>query len=238
MTDINKIQGINEELINDIEKCDNDDNNDVNNIEKCDNDVNNDIKVYNSDINYEIPLYSVLPYPIIKSKSILKQNKNPQDLAEDDDKIKIVIVKFIAILFVAIVISPFIICDLLFGYTDDSCVDIYPQNLNFINMKIYLLVSGYYVIGLLSIIAINWYFISDSNEGVKIVLVAGLSILSHISKVFLILWNIIGAIIFWGTLNKRNYCSKSTNTYLFVSLILKLLLNFYNVMSTNNKRDK
>ena len=235
MTGINKIQDINEELINDIEKCDNDVNNDVNdNV----NNVNNDIKVYNSDINYEIPLYSVLPYPIIKSKSILKQNKKPQDLAEDDDKIKLVIVQFIAILFVAIVISPFIICDLLFGYTDDSCVDIYPQNLNFINMKIYLLVSGYYVIGLLSIIAINWYFISDSNEGVKIVLVSGLSIISHISKVFLILWNIIGAIIFWGTLNKRNYCSKSTNTYLFVSLIIKLLLNFYNVMSTNNKREK
>lgn len=168
-------------------------------------------------------------------KGILK--KTNYDI-EKDDKMKSIIGHLIAILIVVILVSPFVICDLVFGYTDDSCVDIYPENMGFMNMKIYLLVSGYLVIGLLLCIITNLSFVAKDNTGDNIVLVAFLSIVIHISQVFFVIWNILGAVIFWGTLNKRNLCSKSINTYLFVSLIIKLVVNFYNIMSTNNKKEK
>ena len=168
-------------------------------------------------------------------KGILKNTSREK---EHDNKIKSFILQFISILFVALFVSPFIICDLVFGYNDYSCVDIYPENMSFINMKIYLLVSGYFAIGILSCIIINLYFAADDNVGENIILVAFLSIVLHISQVFFIIWNILGAVIFWGTLNKHNYCSKSINSYLFVSLIMKLFANFCNIMATKDKKNE
>jgi hypothetical protein len=168
-------------------------------------------------------------------KSILKRTNRE---IENDNKIKAFILQFIGILFAALFVSPFIICDLVFGYNDDSCVDIYPENMSFMNMKIYLLVSGYLTIGLLACIIINLYFAADDNIGNNIILVAFLSIILHISQVFFVIWNILGAVIFWGTLNKHNYCSKSINTYLFVSLIMKLFVNFCNIMANKDKKNE
>ena len=168
-------------------------------------------------------------------KGILKKTTHN---SESDNKIKTFILQFIGILFVALLVSPFVVCDLVFGYNDDSCVDIYPENMSFINMKIYLLVSGYLAIGVLSCIIINLYFASDNNIGENIVLVAFLSIVLYISQVFFVIWNILGAVIFWGTLNKHNYCSKSINTYLFVSLIMKLFANFCNIMANKDKKNE
>jgi len=169
-----------------------------------------------------------LPEPkcILKNKDI-----------ENDTQFQTNFINVCIILIAALFVSPFIICDLVFGYNDDSCVDIYPENLSFVNMKIYLLVSGYFAISMLTIILTNC-IIANGNEGDNIVSIAILSILFHISRVFLVIWNIIGAVIFWGTLNKQNYCSKSTNAYLFVSLIIKLFGNFCNIMMSNNKKEK
>lgn len=168
------------------------------------------------------------------AKSIIRNMKSSQEL-EAENEIKIRIVKFVSILFISIFASPFIICDLIFGYSDESCVDTYPENLNLVNMKTYLLVSAYYIIGFLTILFINLCFISENND-TSVILFSLLSIMKNLSQVFLLLWNIIGAIIFWGTLNQRELCSKSTNTYLFVSLIIKLLVNFYNIFNNNKKK--
>jgi hypothetical protein len=165
-------------------------------------------------------------------KCILKKTNS----TESDNKIKSIILQLISILFVIIFISPFVICDLVFGYKDDSCVDIYPENMGYINMKIYLLASGYFTLGILSSILINWYFVASSIIEDNIVFLGFLSVLLHLSQVFLVIWNILGAVIFWGTLNKQNLCSNNVNTYLFVSLIIKLFANFCNIMATKNKK--
>jgi hypothetical protein len=188
-----------------------------------DDDQNNNME--NGLVNNSIP----------ELKSILKKTSRE---IESNNKIKTFILQFIGILFAALFVSPFIICDLVFGYNDDSCVNIYPENMSFMNMKIYLLVSGYLAIGAISCIIINLYFAADDNVGENIILVAFLSIVLHISQVFFVIWNILGAVIFWGTLNKHNYCSKSINTYLFVSLIMKLFANFCNIMANKDKKNE
>lgn len=168
-------------------------------------------------------------------KSILKKTNRE---IESDNKIRRLITQFISIIFVALLISPFIICDLIFGYKDDSCVDIYPENMSFMNMKIYLLVSGYLAIGIICCIVTNLYLISNDDVAENIITVAFLSIILYVSQVFFVIWNVLGSIIFWGTLNKHNYCSKSINTYLFVSLIMKLFANFCNIMATKEKKNE
>ena len=167
------------------------------------------------------------------TKSIIKNTRSSQEL-DADNETKIRIVKIVAMLFITIFASPFIICDLIFGYSDDICIDTYPENLNLVNMKTYLLVSSYYTIGFLTTIYINLCFISENND-TNVILFSFLSIVKNLSQVFLVIWNIIGAIIFWGTLNQRELCSKNINTYLFVSLIIKLLVNFYNIFSIKKK---
>jgi hypothetical protein len=194
--------------------------------------IEEDTIIFDADIENGVTYKNNTSKPEIKG--ILKNKKTPYDI-EKDDKIKSIIGQFIVVLIVIILVSPFIICDLVFGYTDDSCVDIYPENFNAMNMKIYLLVSGYFAISIITIIIANC-FISNGNEGDNIVIIAFLSIILHLSQVFLIIWNILGAVIFWGTLNKRNLCSKTVNNYLFLSLIIKLFINFCNIISTNNKK--
>jgi hypothetical protein len=184
------------------------------------------------DINAKADIENNIRLP--EPKGILK-NKN--QYVENDENFQINIINIVIIFIAVIFVLPFIICDLAFGYNDDSCVDIYPENLGFMNMKIYLLVSGYFTLSLLTIIMINC-FISNSNEGDNVTSIAILSILFHISQAFLTIWNIIGAVIFWGTLNKQNLCSESVNTYLFVSIIIKLFANISNIMKSNNNKEK
>lgn len=167
------------------------------------------------------------------TKSIIKNTRSSQEL-DADNETKIRIVKIVAMLFITIFASPFIICDLIFGYSDDICIDTYPENLNLVNMKTYLLVSSYYTIGFLTTIYINLCFISENND-TNVILFSFLSIVKKLSQVFLVIWNIIGAIVFWGTLEQGDLCSKNINTYLFVSLIIKLLVNFYNIFSIKKK---
>ena len=187
----------------------------------CASDIEN-VVVDKNNTNISIPEF----------KCILKKTNN----SENDVKIKSIILQLISILFVIIFVSPFVICDLVFGYGDDSCLYIYPENFNVMNMKIYLLISGYFTIGILSSIFINWYFVANGNIEDNIVLFGFLSIILHISQVFLVIWNILGAVIFWGTLNKQKLCSNNVNTYLFVSLIIKLFVNLCNIMATKNKK--
>ena len=184
------------------------------------------------DISEDVEIDTRLP----EFKGIMKPVRTKREI-ENDAKFQMNIINAFIIFIAAIFVSPFIICDLVFGYNDDSCVDIYPENISFMNMKIYLLVSGYFALSMITIILANC-FIANGNEGDNILIIAFLSIIFHISRVFLVIWNIIGAVIFWGTLNKQNLCSKSVNAYLFVSLIIKLFGNFCNIMMSNNKKEK
>ena len=40
----------------------------------------------------------------------------------------------------------------------------------------------------------------------------------------ILIWNILGAVIFWGSIYATNHCSKQVSTYIFVSLIIKFVL--------------
>jgi len=136
-----------------------------------------------------------------------------------------------------IICTPIILFDLLYAYTDKSCVDIYPNKLD-INMKTYLLVCGYLGIVDLFIIIVSILFTSNINQTTNIYIYTVNVIIDILIKIFLEVWTIIGAIIFWGTLYQMDACSKSTNNYLFATLIIKLVLISLNIKNKKNDNKK
>lgn len=168
-------------------------------------------------------------------KSILKPTLSNEDYV-NNVKLQINIIKIASIIFISIIAIPFIICDLYFAYNDTSCVEIYPKYIIFINMKAYLLVSGYYTIGLICVIICNLQFLSIENKNSNVIFMSILSVIINVSKVFLVIWNTIGAFIFWGTLYQVEKCNTIVYNYLFISLIIKLFANLFHIFANKNKK--
>lgn len=138
---------------------------------------------------------------------------------------------FCVILLTLIFSVPLIICDLYFAYSNNSCLEIYPKNLN-INMKLYLQVSAYCsIFGILFIIITVCSFKPGEENLCGMIT---LNLFSYISKAFGLIWHILGAVIYWGTLYPNNECSRNISTYLFISLVIKL---FVQLISLFQKRE-
>jgi hypothetical protein len=131
--------------------------------------------------------------------------------------------KLLILLLFIIIVFPIIICDMYYAYNDDSCVNEYPKNLN-MNMKQYLLGCAYSSIIIMVMICIILCIASKENiDIIHTCIFENCGCLSYIMKMFTIIWHILGAIIFWGTLYPENLCNKSASTYFFISLIIKLI---------------
>jgi hypothetical protein len=136
-----------------------------------------------------------------------------------------------------ILCSPIIICDVYFAYTDETCVNEYPANLE-LNLKHYLFISA-----LSTFININMYMLfikyfvkDDYNKNLLWVLSVGVFI--SLLALFSLIWNILGAVIFWGSIYTTNHCSKQVSTYIFVSLIIKFVLTVNTYKAAKNSVNK
>jgi hypothetical protein len=133
--------------------------------------------------------------------------------------------------------SPIIICDVYFAYTDETCVNEYPANLE-LNLKHYLFISA-----LSTFININMYMLfikyfvkTEYNKNLFWVLSVGVFI--SLLALFSLIWNILGAVIFWGSIYATNHCSKQVSTYIFVSLIIKFVLTVNTYKAAKNSVNK
>lgn len=120
---------------------------------------------------------------------------------------------------------PIVICDLYYGYSKDSCVEEYPNNLN-INMKIYLVVGAFTNILIMGLVTFSISCLSHRHRNsMQLYLVTIPKLIITYGSLFLLAWNIIGSVIFWGMLYNKNLCSSNISTYLFVTLVVKLVCN-------------
>jgi hypothetical protein len=164
---------------------------------------------------------------LIRIKGILKKTN---DHNKEEEKYIILFIKIVMLIFILILTLPLIICDLYYGYTDNSCINEYPDKLN-LNIKTYLLVSGYFGIAVLSL-SLGIFLInikSDFSENILIKLI------TNLISIFMLTWNIIGAVIFWGDIYNQGICNKNISTYLFVSLIIKLISNLQYLFQSKKK---
>lgn len=130
---------------------------------------------------------------------------------------------------------PLIISDLYFGFSNEPCLLEHPDNLNF-KLKTYLLASGF-----LSLVYIILYTISafcimcvdEKEENVLYVLVITTGI-HFVGPIINIILNILGGVLFWSYIYPNNKCSSNLSTYLFVSIILKIISHTSIIKSSNN----
>jgi|LakMenEpi03Aug12_release.lakeMendotaPanAssembly.Ray.scaffolds.fasta_scaffold303550_3 hypothetical protein len=157
---------------------------------------------------------------------------------ESRNKDSEIIVKTILAVFISIIALPFIACDLYYAYNDQSCVQEYPNKIN-INLKMFLLLSGYMLLSKVIIIIIGISSISyQYTDFINITVMILLGLLLIVYELFNVIWNIIGAVIFWGNIYKNDNCDNGISTYMFVSLIIKLFTNLMFIINLKNNDKK
>lgn len=138
---------------------------------------------------------------------------------KNDDKKLIIILHII----LTIILLPIIICDFYYALNDESCVKIYPDGLN-ITMRDYLITCSIMTIILLIISFLTSYIMLNKNlESEKNYVIICGTIPVFIISIFLISWHIVGATIFWQGLYQQHSCDRDVSTYLFVTLIIKII---------------
>ncbi len=173
--------------------------------------IDNDIESQQERTNLESPLRSIL--------------KKPEEDYLTVSEIKLRIIKICLIILFIICYFPFIITDLHYGIMDNECINTYPKDLN-INLKIYLIVSGFMILFnlLIVVLAIIYIPVEMDREKYKLLLFIS-KIFGHIFTLVNFIWNLLGVIIFWAFIYGQNICNSNISTYLFVSFIIKILAN-------------
>ncbi len=151
-------------------------------------------------------------------KSILKKPYKERPYA-------VHIIKYMISFVTFLLCFPIVICDMYYGYSKDSCVEEYPVKLN-INMKIYLVVGAYANMLIMVLVICSISCLSRRNsKSMQLYMVTVPKLIVTYGSLFLLAWNIIGSVIFWGMLYNKNLCSNNISTYLFVTLVVKLVCN-------------
>ena len=171
-------------------------------------------------------------YLEIPLKGILKKQSS---FAEEDDTLMLNrFISFGTCVIMVIIFVPMVFCDLYYGFTDKSCINEMPDGLNY-TMKLYLLVSGFcgLVSMLISICIACSLTYNNTNDEKKILYAKLFGILCSL---FQIIWNILGATTFWGTIYKEGNCDLTISTYIYISLIVKIVCNLFNITDKINKK--
>lgn len=159
----------------------------------------------------------------IPLRGILKHPDEQFNNIETEKFIKKICISFL----VVIIMLPFIVGDLYFGFTDDTC-SIEQQNKLKIIIRLYLIVSGLVDI-LATITILTGLKIIDTekltNLGIS-VLCCGTTVISCII-IFNTIWNILGVVVFWVYIYGNGNCAKTFTTYVLISLIIKFVSTLF-----------
>lgn len=163
-------------------------------------------------------------------KGILKKSRN----VEDETRTGLFVIKLCTTLLMIVLMTPIIVCDLYFGFSDDSCINEIPDGFNY-TMKLYLLVSGFMGISWLLFIVYTTISLSSNNDNTISIICAGC--IGLIVLIFNLIWNILGAVTFWGSIYKGGHCDSKTSTYIYVSLIIKFVGTLIALQQNSNKKE-
>lgn len=120
---------------------------------------------------------------------------------------------------------PLVIGDLFYGCSEDRCIQDYPSNLG-INLQIYLLVAAFTTLLTMGLVILC--FSRGSHKGgyaTRLYIISIPRLILTGGTLFLLAWNIVGSVIFWGMTYNKVPCGKNISTYLFISIIVKLIGN-------------
>jgi len=164
-------------------------------------------------------------------KGILKKAHNQ----DDETRTGLLVIKLCSTLVMFVLMTPIIICDLYFGFSDHSCINEMPDGFNY-TMKLYLLVSGFMGLSWLLFIIYTTCSLSINNDNNQTSIICA-GCIGLIVLLFNLIWNILGSVTFWGSIYKGGHCDSETSTYIYVSLIIKLIGNLIALQQNSNKKN-
>ncbi len=129
------------------------------------------------------------------------------------------------------VYSGFIVCDIYYGLNDKSCVSQDVGRIS-INLKTFLLVRGFVLLGFVLNILLGSCLVTNST----IQICGCFQITTMVLVVLLLLaWNIVGAVIFWGYMDTSE-CNNPVYNYTFASLIIMFVGSVFSSSSTKYEK--
>ena len=168
--------------------------------------------------------------------------KNPDSNRENDEIFEARVTSICSSIILIIIWIPIITLDLYFGFSESTCSTKEPNDNSFknlIKLKIYLLVSGFIgIVSLAAILTAIYIFHQKLDRASNIYLYSITFATMYLTYLFSIIWNFMGSITFWGFIFDNKTCGQNFITYIFVSLIIKLLSSLitiilhYNVMTS------
>ena len=167
---------------------------------------------------------------LVSLKGILKKSNS----VEDDTRTGLVVIKICTTLLMIVLMTPIVVCDLYFGFSHDSCINEMPDGFNY-TMKLYLLVSGFMGLSWLLFMIYTTCSLSNNNDNTASIICAGC--IGLIVLIFNLIWNILGAVTFWGSIYKGGHCDSKTSTYIYVSLIIKFVGTLISLQQNSNKKE-
>jgi len=187
---------------------------------------NNDIETGSNNSNSSISS---------NEKAVLKGILKKSHDEEDESRAGLFVIKLCSTLVMIVLMTPIIVCDIYFGLSDHSCINEMADGLNY-TMKIYLLVSGFMGLSWLLFIIYTTCSLSISNDNNQTSIICA-GCIGLIVLIFNLIWNILGAVTFWGSIYKGGHCDSKTSTYIYVSLIIKLIGNLIALQQNSNKKE-
>jgi len=167
-------------------------------------------------------------------KAVLKGILKKPNSVEDDTRTGLVVIKMCTTLLMIVLMTPIVVCDLYFGFSEDSCINEMPDSFNY-TMKLYLLVSGFIGLSWLLFMIYTTCSLSNNNDNTTSIICAGC--IGLIVLIFNLIWNILGAVTFWGSIYKGGHCDSKTSTYIYVSLIIKFVGTLITLQQNSNKKE-
>lgn len=161
------------------------------------------------------------------------RNTDANRESEEIFEARVTSVCFSAILI--IIWIPIIFLDLYFGFTESVCLTKEPHYkfLKLITLKTYLIVSGLIVmVGLWAILTTIYLFDPKLDRASNIYLYRITFVTMYLTSAFLVVWNIMGAIAFWGFIFNNKTCEQNFISYMFISLIIKLTSSLCTMYAT------
>jgi hypothetical protein len=151
---------------------------------------------------------------------------------QKNSRVAEVAVRVVCFLLLFIFVFPMIFCDYYFAMNNESCVK-QPLHIS-LTIYDYLIVNA--IFGSIVVVGILFLFMQCDNESSnKLKDNCLFIILMHLVRVFGISWLVVGAVMYWGEMN-RTLCSQQTNDYLTASLILRIIMTSFEVNHSYNKR--
>lgn len=124
-----------------------------------------------------------------------------------------------------IMFLPFLVADLYYAYRDTSCVFLNTTAGNIdLNLRTWLQVDAYvilgfivifFIIGILAIPYPEWQCLYVLWENLHVIFI-----------LWRLAWLIVGAVMFWGGINKTGLCQQSVRRYMYANLIIGFIWLF------------